>query len=182
MKVAVVGMGYVGLSNAVLLASQHDVIVLDILPEKVAQLNRRHSPIHDVEIEAALAERTLQLRATLDAHEALVGADGFLVRGLRLGAVHQAVVLGVCGRGCKGGGEDDEGQDLPPLDDVRWALDLGPAVPLVVVDARDRLSALDALLVLLYHNLDTAEARMARSESVHRSRLIRPPAPWEPAR
>ena len=53
MKIAVAGMGYVGLSNAVLLARQHAVTVLDIVPEKVAMLNARQSPIRDVDIETA---------------------------------------------------------------------------------------------------------------------------------
>lgn len=79
MKIAVAGMGYVGLSNAVLLAAQHDVTVLDIVPEKVALLNARRSPIRDVHIEEALASQSLRLRATLDAHEALSGAEYIIV-------------------------------------------------------------------------------------------------------
>jgi len=79
MKITVVGMGYVGLSNAVLLARHHDVVVLDIAPEKVASLNARRSPLHDIDIEAALADKALQLRATLDAGEAFAGADYVIV-------------------------------------------------------------------------------------------------------
>ncbi len=75
MKIAVAGIGYVGLSMAVLLSRQHQVTAVDILPERVAMLNRRCSPIRDWEIEAYLVERNLDLRATTDAAEAYVGAD-----------------------------------------------------------------------------------------------------------
>lgn len=79
MKIAVAGTGYVGLSNAVLLAQHHTVVALDIAPEKVALLNRRHSPIADAEIEEYLRNRQLDLTATLDKREAFEGADFVII-------------------------------------------------------------------------------------------------------
>ncbi len=75
MKIAVAGTGYVGLSNAVLLAQHHEVVALDIIPEKVALINQRKSPIVDAEIEDFLANRELNLKATTDKQEAFVGAE-----------------------------------------------------------------------------------------------------------
>ena len=75
MKIAVAGTGYVGLSNAVLLAQHHEVLALDIIPEKVALINQRKSPIVDAEIEDFLANRELNLKATTDKQEAFVGAE-----------------------------------------------------------------------------------------------------------
>ena len=75
MKIAVAGTGYVGLSNAVLLAQHHQVVVLDIMPEKVALINQRKSPIVDAEIEDFLANRELNLKATTDKQEAFAGAE-----------------------------------------------------------------------------------------------------------
>ncbi|MCC8028377.1 MAG: nucleotide sugar dehydrogenase [Lachnospiraceae bacterium] len=75
MKIAVAGTGYVGLSNAILLAQNHEVYAVDILPEKVEMVNNRVSPIRDADIEKYLAERKLNLTATLDAEEAYTGAD-----------------------------------------------------------------------------------------------------------
>ena len=74
MKIAVVGTGYVGLSNAVLLAQHNEVIALDIVKEKVDMLNRKESPIVDNEIETFLTTKDLNLVATTDANQALKGA------------------------------------------------------------------------------------------------------------
>lgn len=70
MKIAVAGIGYVGLSNAILLAQHHEVVAIDTAPEKVAMLNRRQSPVADTEIEDYLKNKPLNLRATLDKHQA----------------------------------------------------------------------------------------------------------------
>jgi UDPglucose 6-dehydrogenase len=75
MKIAIAGTGYVGLSNAILLAQHHDVVALDISADKVALINNKQSPIVDTEIESYLAEKPLRLRATLDKREAYEGAD-----------------------------------------------------------------------------------------------------------
>ena len=75
MKIAVVGTGYVGLSNAVLFAQNHEVVALDLVPEKVEVINARKSPIVDSEIEDFLANKSLNLRATLDKKEACEGAQ-----------------------------------------------------------------------------------------------------------
>ena len=74
-KITVVGAGYVGLSNAVLLAQHHKVTVLDVSPERVDMVNRRHSPIVDTEIEDYLQHRPLRLTATLDRQAAYRDAD-----------------------------------------------------------------------------------------------------------
>jgi UDPglucose 6-dehydrogenase len=79
MKIAIAGTGYVGLSNAVLLAQRHEVVALDIVDERVKAINARHSPIDDRDIEAYLAEKTLNLRATLDPFDAYSGADYVII-------------------------------------------------------------------------------------------------------
>ena len=75
MKIAVAGTGYVGLSIATLLAQHHEVMAVDIVPEKVAMLNRRQSAIQDEYIEKYLAEKALNLTATLDAEAAYKEAE-----------------------------------------------------------------------------------------------------------
>ena len=75
MKIAVAGTGYVGLSIATLLAQHNPVVAVDIIPEKVAMINQRISPIQDEYIEKYLSEKELNLRATLDAEEAYKDAD-----------------------------------------------------------------------------------------------------------
>jgi UDPglucose 6-dehydrogenase len=74
-KIAIAGSGYVGLSNAVLLSQHHQVVALDIDATKVALLNERRSPIEDADIAHYLAQKTLNLRATLDKTEAYANAD-----------------------------------------------------------------------------------------------------------
>lgn len=79
MKIAVFGLGYVGMSNAVLLAQHNRVVAVDISSERVALVNARISPIVDAELEAYLTRRTLDLTATTSAAEALVDADYVIV-------------------------------------------------------------------------------------------------------
>src|SRR5690554_4296709 len=79
MKIAVVGIGYVGLSNAVLLAQHNEVIALDINKEKVEMINNKKSPIKDAEIEEYLVTKELNLRATTDNHEAYKNADYVII-------------------------------------------------------------------------------------------------------
>ncbi len=78
-KIAVAGTGYVGLSMAVLLAQNHTVTAVDIVPEKIALLNARKSPIQDKEIEEYLATKPLKLTATLDAESAYRDADFVII-------------------------------------------------------------------------------------------------------
>lgn len=79
-NIAVAGTGYVGLSIATLLAQHHKVTAVDIIPEKVELINNRKSPIQDDYIEKYLAEKELNLTATLDAKAAYQSADLLLLR------------------------------------------------------------------------------------------------------
>lgn len=79
MKIAVAGTGYVGLSLAVLLSRYHEVVAVDVIPEKVDKINRRESPIQDEYIEKYLAEESLNLTATLDGRAAYSGADYVII-------------------------------------------------------------------------------------------------------
>lgn len=79
MKIAIAGTGYVGLSNAILLAQHHQVVALDIEQAKVEMLNNNRSPIDDADIEHYLARKPLNLLATLNKHEAYEGADYVII-------------------------------------------------------------------------------------------------------
>jgi len=79
MKIAIAGTGYVGLSNAVLLAQHNEVVALDIVKEKVDLINSKKSPIEDKEIEEFLSLKELNLRATLDKTEAYSGASFVII-------------------------------------------------------------------------------------------------------
>jgi UDPglucose 6-dehydrogenase len=79
MKIVIAGTGYVGLSNAVLLAQHNEVVALDVDPVKVRQINDRQSPIEDDELEHYLKEKSLNLRATLDKVDAYTAADYVII-------------------------------------------------------------------------------------------------------
>lgn len=79
MKIAVVGTGYVGLSNAILLSQHNEVVALDIISERVEMLNKRVSPIEDADISEFLKNKPLSFTATLDKHFALSGADFVII-------------------------------------------------------------------------------------------------------
>ena len=74
MKIAVVGTGYVGLSNALLLSQHNEVVALDILQERVDQINRKESPIEDIEVEDYLKYKSSNFRATTDKADAYANA------------------------------------------------------------------------------------------------------------
>ena len=82
MKIAVAGTGYVGLSIATLLSQHHEVMAVDIIPEKVDLINHKKSPIQDEYIEKYLAEKNLDLTATLDAKAAYSDADFVVIAAL----------------------------------------------------------------------------------------------------
>jgi len=79
MKIAIAGTGYVGLSNAILLAQHNEVVAIDIVPEKVAMLNNKRSPVADIEIEDYLTNKPLNFKVTLDKREAYMGAAYIII-------------------------------------------------------------------------------------------------------
>jgi UDPglucose 6-dehydrogenase len=79
LKIAVVGTGYVGLSNGLLFAQRHEVVALDVVSEKVAMLNRKELPIEDVEMVDFLSNKALNFRATLDNSDAYANADFVII-------------------------------------------------------------------------------------------------------
>lgn len=79
MKIAIAGTGYVGMSNAVLLAQHNEVVALDLIAAKVEQINKRISPIEDAELQDYLSHKPLNLKATLNKQEAYSGADYVII-------------------------------------------------------------------------------------------------------
>lgn len=83
-KIAIAGTGYVGLSNAVLLAQHNDVVAVDVIEEKVNMINNKKSPIVDKEIQEFLTEKKLNLKATLDGENAYKDAEFVCVNTYKL--------------------------------------------------------------------------------------------------
>jgi UDPglucose 6-dehydrogenase len=79
MKIAVVGAGYVGISNAILLAQYNEVVLLDVVPEKIDLINQKQSPIEDADVQEYLSNKSLKLRATLDKVEAYKDAQFVII-------------------------------------------------------------------------------------------------------
>ena len=79
LKIAVAGTGYVGLSMATLLSQHHEVVAVDVIPEKVEKINNRFSPIQDEYIEKYFAEKELRLTATVDGKAAYQDADFVII-------------------------------------------------------------------------------------------------------
>lgn len=79
MKIAIAGTGYVGLSNAMLLSQYHNVVAVDIIPNKIEMLNAKQSPIEDIDISRFLSDKQLNFTATLDAKEAYTNADFVII-------------------------------------------------------------------------------------------------------
>ena len=75
MKISIMGVGYVGLANAVLLSQNHEVVCFDIDPIKVSKINKKISPIEDLEIENYLLNKNLNLSATSSEEEAILNSD-----------------------------------------------------------------------------------------------------------
>ena len=93
LKIAVAGTGYVGLSIATLLSQQHQVTAVDIIPEKVDLINNKKSPIQDDYIEKYLAEKELNLTATLDAKEAYSDADFVVIAAQQIMTVRRTFLI-----------------------------------------------------------------------------------------
>jgi UDPglucose 6-dehydrogenase len=87
MKIAIAGTGYVGLSNAMLLAQHNEVVAVDIAATKIGKLNQKISPIADVEIEDFLANKSLNFTATLDKQHPYQGAHYVIISTLTVAAI-----------------------------------------------------------------------------------------------